>query len=170
MAPSQVDYLNETSVGYTHKKFKTVYTHKKFGKCGKQTASLEAAVVSTTTPLFRPYALDDNRSRKRRPAPATEEMEQQRQQLPPTPPLTPPQYKSQPQQQQIPAATPTYNHIPLTTQHNIASAPTVNHQAFALMLQKQRAVLHMRQLLNINPDANTWPLEWRNALYALLQQ
>ncbi|XP_016934690.3 uncharacterized protein [Drosophila suzukii] len=165
MAHSNMDYHNESEVSesYTHKKFKTsAYTHKKFGKkSGK-----EVAPTATTTPLFRPYALDENTPRKRRQD--TEREVQQQQQLhhyhslPPTPPTTPPQ---QHHQQYPPPAT----QIPVT-RHPVAHSPVFNHQAYAYMLQKQRAVLQMRQLLNINPDANTWPLEWRQALQALLQQ
>jgi len=68
------------------------------------------------------------------------------------------------QQHPLPATQVPVTQIPVT------HSPVFNHQAYAYMLQKQRAVLQMRQLLNINPDANTWPLEWRQALQALLQQ
>ncbi|XP_016961772.1 uncharacterized protein LOC108032457 [Drosophila biarmipes] len=161
MAPSNMDYQNESEVGesYTHKKFKTTaYTHKKFGKkCGK-----EVAPTASATPLFRPYALSENTPRKRRQETEREVQLQQQlphHSLPPTPPTTPPQ-----QQYPLPAT-----QLPVA-QHPVAHSPVFNHQAYAYMLQKQRAVLQMRQLLNINPDANTWPLEWRQALQALLQQ
>ncbi|KAH8353562.1 hypothetical protein KR084_011813 [Drosophila pseudotakahashii] len=163
MAPSNMDYHNESEVSesYTHKKFKTSgYTHKKFGK----KSSKDVAPTATATPLFRPYALSENTPRKRRQE--TERGIQQQHQLihqhslPPTPPTTPPQ------QQQYPLAA---TQLPVT-QHPVTQSPVFNHQAYAYMLQKQRAVLQMRQLLNINPDANTWPLEWRKALQALLQQ
>ncbi|XP_017047764.1 uncharacterized protein LOC108092637 [Drosophila ficusphila] len=162
MAPSNMDYHNESeevSESYTHKKFKTsAYTHKKFGKKN----SKEVAASATTTPLFRPYALSENTPRKRRQG--TEREVQQQQQfhphsLPPTPPTTPPQ-----QQYSMPATQFPVTQVPAT------HSPVLNHQAYAYMLQKQRAVLQMRQLLSINPDASTWPLEWRQALQALLQQ
>ncbi|EDV58722.1 uncharacterized protein LOC6541311 [Drosophila erecta] len=159
MAPSNMDYHNESEVGenYTHKKFKIVgYTHKKFGK----KSAKDIAPSASATPLFRPYALSENTPRKRRQE--TEREVQQLQQkpvhhhsLPPTPPTTPPQHQQHP----LPA-----------THVSVTHSPVFNHQAYAYMLQKQRAVLQMRQLLNINPDANTWPLEWRQALQALLQQ
>ncbi|XP_017076080.1 uncharacterized protein LOC108111196 [Drosophila eugracilis] len=162
MAPSNMDYHNESEVSesYTHKKFKSsAYTHKKFGKkSGKEVSPLPIA-----TPLFRPYALSENTPRKRRQE-TEREIQQHHQQLnhhslPPTPPTTPPQQQYPFPATQIPA-----------TQHPVAHSPVFNHQAYAYMLQKQRAVLQIRQLLNINPDANTWPLEWRQALQALLQQ
>ncbi|KAH8412626.1 hypothetical protein KR009_003912 [Drosophila setifemur] len=160
MAPSNMDYHHEmpTNEGYSHKKFKTpAYTHKKFGK----KISKEAA--PTATPLFRPYALSENTPRKRRQeTTVTPNQYQQQEQvhhhpLPPTPPTTPPQQA--PQYLVPPTLTPT-----------LTPSPMLNHQAYAYMLQKQRAVLQMRQLLSINPDANTWPVEWRQALQALLQQ
>ncbi|XP_034474357.1 nuclear transcription factor Y subunit beta [Drosophila innubila] len=177
MAPSHMDYPHnenanesESNVGYTHKKFNTgCYKHKKFGK------RISKDDPPTAPPLFRPYALSENTPRKRR-----QEVQQPQHQLPPTPPTTPPQQQQQqsfqqqqqqslqkqqqqsfqqqhfPQQQfYVPTATPT---------------PVINHQAYAFVLQKQRTVLQMRQMLSINPDANTWPTELRNALYSMLQQ
>ncbi|XP_052852365.1 probable serine/threonine-protein kinase MARK-A [Drosophila gunungcola] len=175
MAPSNMDYHNESEVSesYTHKKFKTsAYTHKKFGKkSGK-----ELAPTPVATPLFRPYALSENTPRKRRQETEREIQQQQQQQfhhhsLPPTPPTTPPQQ----QYQQYHSGTLPATQIPMTqlpaAQHtHITHSPVFNHQAYAYMLQKQRAVLQMRQLLSINPDANTWPLEWKQALQALLQK
>ncbi|KAH8285732.1 hypothetical protein KR018_000021 [Drosophila ironensis] len=161
MAPSNMDYHQAATENYTHKKFKTAsaYTHKKFGK---KVLAKEATV--TATPLFRPYALTDNTPRKRRqetereiPQPSQQQQIYHHHTLPPTPPTTPPQM------QQVPVQTLQY---PAPT----TPSPVLNHQAYAYMLQKQRAVLQMRQLLSINPDANTWPLEWRQALQALLQQ
>ncbi|BFF93813.1 uncharacterized protein DMAD_11590 [Drosophila madeirensis] len=173
MAPSNLDYHTiggesaQAASSYTHKKFKTAnYTHKKFGKksISKEQVSPTTA-TSTSPPLFRPYALSENTPRKRR-----QESEREVQHtLPPTPPTTPPQLQhshmhshsypyAQPQQLQY-LATPT-----------ATPSPVLNHQAFAYVLQKQRAALQMRQLLSINPDANTWPVEWRRALQALLQQ
>ncbi|EDW25636.1 GL26696 [Drosophila persimilis] len=162
MAPSNLDYQTiggdsaDAKEIYTHKKFKTSnYTHKKFGK----KSSSGTTTTSTSTPLFRPYALSENTPRKRR-----QESEREVQHtLPPTPPTTPPQLQHphthsypypQPQQPQY-LATPTATPSPML---------------YAYMLQKQRAVLQMRQLLSINPDASTWPVEWRQALQALLQQ
>ncbi|KAH8329170.1 hypothetical protein KR074_005207 [Drosophila pseudoananassae] len=156
MAPSNMDYHieSETSEIYTHKKFKTsAYTHKKFGKKSSKEA-VSGGPTATATPLFRPYALTENTPRKRRQE--TERVQQypvHQHSLPPTPPTTPPQE---------PAA-----QYPATT---TPTSPVFSHQAYAYMLQKQRAVLQMRQLLAINPDANTWPVEWRQALQALLQQ
>ncbi|XP_016972300.1 uncharacterized protein LOC108039725 [Drosophila rhopaloa] len=172
MAPSNMDYHNDSKVieSYTHKKFKTsAYTHKKFGKkSGKEVAPTAAA-----TPLFRPYALSENTPRKRRQE--TEREIQQHQHLhhhslPPTPPTTPPQQQQHP----ISATQIPMTQLPATqysvTQHPITHSPVLNHQAYAYIMQKQRAVLQMRQLLSINPDANTWPLEWKQALQALLQK
>ncbi|XP_023177606.1 uncharacterized protein LOC111603994 [Drosophila hydei] len=159
MAPSQMDYPqheNTSNINYTHKKFNTgCYKHKKFGK---RDSSKDDA--PTAPPLFRPYALSDNTPRKRRQESEQRQCQQKPQyQLPPTPPTTPPQQQHQqqiqPHQLYTPTATPT---------------PIINHQAFAFMLQKQRAVLQMRHLLSINPDANTWPADLRNALYSMLQQ
>ncbi|XP_017858752.1 PREDICTED: uncharacterized protein LOC108610897 [Drosophila arizonae] len=164
MAPSQMDYPQHESTtsvaGYTHKKFNTgCYKHKKFGKRDNSKSD-----STTAAPLFRPYALSDNTPRKRRQESEQRQCQQQPQyQLPPTPPTTPPQLQQQmhhltypqPNQFYTPTATPT---------------PSINHQAFAYMLQKQRTVLQMRQLLSINPDANTWPAHLRNALYSMLQQ
>ncbi|XP_030562044.1 protein shank [Drosophila novamexicana] len=172
MAPSQMDYPqqeNEANLVYTHKKFNTgCYKHKKFGK----RSSKEDTV--TSTPLFRPYALSDNTPRKRR---QESEQRHHQHQLPPTPPTTPPQQQQHHQQQRwqpqtyalpTPTATPTpiINHTPTTMP---TPTPIMNHQAFAYVLQKQRAVLQMRHMLSINPDANTWPAELRNALYSMLQ-
>lgn len=166
MAPSNMDYHNESEVGesYTHKKFKTAgYTHKKFGKKSSKDIAPNPA---NATPLFRPYALSENTPRKRRQETEREVQQMQEQplyhhhSLPPTPPTTPPQHQQHP----LPATQVPVTQIPVT------HSPVFNHQAYAYMLQKQRAVLQMRQLLNINPDANTWPLEWRQALQALLQQ
>nr|XP_016998549.2 uncharacterized protein LOC108058367 [Drosophila takahashii] len=165
MAPSNMDYHNESEVSesYTHKKFKTSgYTHKKFGK--KSSKEVGAQPTASATPLFRPYALSENTPRKRRQETEQRSIQHQlihQHSLPPTPPTTPPQ-----QQQQYPLAA---TQLPVT-QHPVTHSPVFNHQAYAYMLQKQRAVLQMRQLLNINPDANTWPLEWKQALQALLQQ
>lgn len=153
--------LNENEsqqIGYTHKKFNTgCYKHKKFGK----RSSSSKDDTPAAPPLFRPYALSDNTPRKRRQATQQQQVpvQQTQYQLPPTPPTTPPQQQlqsAQPMQQlYTPTATPT---------------PIINHQAYAFMLQKQRAVLQMRQMLSINPDASTWPVELRNALYSMLQQ
>lgn len=151
--------LNENEsqqIGYTHKKFNTgCYKHKKFGK----RSSSSKDDTPTAPPLFRPYALSDNTPRKRRQATQQQQvpLQQTQYQLPPTPPTTPPQLQSSQPMQQLytPTATPT---------------PIINHQAYAFMLQKQRAVLQMRQMLSINPDARTWPAELRNALYSMLQQ
>ncbi|KAH8402969.1 hypothetical protein KR222_001712 [Zaprionus bogoriensis] len=174
MAPAQMDYQQNANVnesqpvaaaaGYTHKKFNTgCYKHKKFGKriSNKQD-------TPTAPALFRPYALSENTPRKRRQQVQEQQLEQAQHQLPPTPPTTPPQqqqqYQAMPQQMYTPTATP-IQPIPTT-----AATPVINHQALAYMLQKQRAVLQMRQMLSINPDASTWPAELRNALYAMLQQ
>ncbi|EDW05143.1 GH22256 [Drosophila grimshawi] len=163
MAPSQMDYPHNENENYTHKKFNTgFYKHKKFGK---RSSSPKDETPTAQTALFRPYALSENTPRKRRQESEQRQLQQQHQ-LPPTPPTTPPQTTQQQQQHYLqqppqpyhlytPAATPT---------------PIINHQAFAYVLQKQRAVLQMRQLLSINPDANTWPAELRNALYSMLQQ
>ncbi|ALC38398.1 CG15480 [Drosophila busckii] len=162
MAPSQVDYTQqqqlEQQLSYTHKKFNTgCYKHKKFG----QRSAKEATPTATPSTLFRPYALDENTPRKRRQQ--TEQVQQP--QLPPTPPNTPPQLQHQQQFTQF--------YMPATPTPTLVSsppaAPMLNHQAYALMLQKQRAVLQMRHMLSINPDANTWPAELRNALYSMLQ-
>ncbi|XP_064547692.1 basic-leucine zipper transcription factor A [Drosophila montana] len=160
MAPSQMDYPhqeNETNVDYTHKKFNTgCYKHKKFGKRNSKEDTV------TTTPLFRPYALSDNTPRKRR---QESEQRQYQHQLPPTPPTTPPQQQQQQYQPQQRWQPQTHAlHTPTAT-----PTPIMNHQAFAYVLQKQRAVLQMRHMLSINPDANTWPAELRNALYSMLQ-
>ncbi|KAL7741965.1 hypothetical protein ACLKA6_012171 [Drosophila palustris] len=168
MAPSHMDYPRNENVNSNQsesenvQKFNTnCYKHKKFGK------RISKDDTPTAPPLFRPYALSENTPRKRR-----QELQQpQQHQLPPTPPTTPPQQQQQQQQQKqhhfqqqhqqqqqqfyVPTATPT---------------PVINHQAYAYVLQKQRTVLQMRQMLSINPDANTWPTELRNALYSMLQQ
>lgn len=158
--PQNANEKESQQIGYTHKKFNTgCYKHKKFGK----RSSSSKDDTPTAPPLFRPYALSDNTPRKRRQATQQQQVPVQQTtqyQLPPTPPTTPPQQQplqsSQPiQQLYTPTATPT---------------PIINHQAYAFMLQKQRAVLQMRQMLSINPDASTWPAELRNALYSMLQQ
>ncbi|EDW76651.1 uncharacterized protein Dwil_GK15568 [Drosophila willistoni] len=167
MAPSNVDYQNNEMeiMNYNHKKFEAAnYTHKKFGK--KSTKEV------TTTPLFRPYALSENTPRKRRQR--EEQTHVPQHQLPPTPPTTPPQIQQQQQQSPIQQQYaykphPDQQRQQQQQQQSYLSMP-INHQAYSLMLQKQRAVLQMRQLLSINPDANTWPLEWRQALQSLLQQ
>lgn len=152
-----VNEIESQQIGYTHKKFNTgCYKHKKFGK---RSSSSSKDDTPTAPPLFRPYALSDNTPRKRRQATQQQQVpvQQTQYQLPPTPPTTPPQQQSSQPMQQLytPTATPT---------------PIINHQAYAFMLQKQRAVLQMRQMLSINPDASTWPAELRNALYSMLQQ
>ncbi|KAH8282283.1 hypothetical protein KR054_006702 [Drosophila jambulina] len=164
MAPSNMEYHNEsqTTESYTHKKFKTsAYTHKKFSKKASSGKEKEAAATSSATPLFRPYALSENTPRKRRQVTEMQQQQPQYHNLPPTPPTTPPQQQQQhllhPQYPVATITTPTSTHTPV-----------FSHQAYAYMLQKQRAVLQMRQLLSINPDANTWPVEWRQALQALL--
>lgn len=155
---------NVDVVGYTHKKFNTgCYKHKKFGKRNGK----DATPTSSAPPLFRPYALSEDTPRKRRQAAVKQQEPHQHQlqqtntyQLPPTPPTTPPQ------QQQLPHSTQAQLYTPTAT-----PTPHINHQAiYAYMLQKQRAVLQMRQMLSINPDASTWPVELRNALYSMLQQ
>lgn len=164
----QKENVNESQnvdvVGYTHKKFNTgCYKHKKFGKRNGK----DATPTSSAPPLFRPYALSEDTPRKRRQAAVKQQEPQQHQlqqtntyQLPPTPPTTPPQ------QQQLPHSTQAQLYTPTAT-----PTPNINHQAiYAYMLQKQRAVLQMRQMLSINPDASTWPVELRNALYSMLQQ
>ncbi|TDG45648.1 hypothetical protein AWZ03_007923 [Drosophila navojoa] len=164
-----MDYLQHESAtsagGYTHKKFNTgCYKHKKFGKRDSSKSD-----TPTTAPLFRPYALSDNTPRKRRQESEQRQGQQQPQyQMPPTPPTTPPQYQHQQQMQQhLTYAQPNQFYTPTAT---ATPTPSINHQAFAYMLQKQRTVLQMRQLLSINPDANTWPAHLRNALYSMLQQ
>jgi len=137
---------------YTHKKFNTdCYNHKKFGK----RISKNESTPSHAPPLFRPYALSENTPRKRR-----QELQQLQHQLPPTPPTTPPQQQQQQShfQQQL-------SYMSTTT-----PTPVINHQTYAYVLQKQRTVLQMRQMLSINPDANTWPTELRKALYTMLLQ
>lgn len=166
MAPSNMDYQNEsqtTECSYTHKKFKTsAYTHKKFSKKTSSNREKEAASTApSSTPLFRPYALSENTPRKRRQETEIQQHQPNYHSLPPTPPTTPPQQHAQPPQYPLMQTTPT----PTSTH-----TPVFSHQAYAYMLQKQRAVLQMRQLLSINPDANTWPVEWRQALQALLHQ
>lgn len=165
---SQKENVNESQnvvvvAGYTHKKFNTgCYKHKKFGKRNGK----DATPTCTAPPLFRPYALSEDTPRKRRQATVKQQEPQQHQlqqtyQLPPTPPTTPPQQ----QQQQLAQSTQTQLYM-----HTATPTPIINHQAYAYMLQKQRAVLQMRQMLSINPDASTWPVELRNALYSMLQQ
>ncbi|XP_017019334.1 uncharacterized protein [Drosophila kikkawai] len=168
MAPSNMDYENEvqTTECYTHKKFKTsAYTHKKFSKKASSSGKEKEAVATTSpTPLFRPYALSENTPRKRRQVTEIQQHQPQYHSLPPTPPTTPPQHQQQLQHSQYPVTSP----LPATTMPS--HTPVLSHQAYAYMLQKQRTVLQMRQLLSINPDANTWPVEWRQALQALLHQ
>ncbi|KAH8381144.1 hypothetical protein KR200_004565 [Drosophila serrata] len=169
MAPSNMEYQNEsqTTECYTHKKFKTsAYTHKKFSKKTSSGKEKEAVATSPSTPLFRPYALSENTPRKRRQVTEIQQHQPQYHSLPPTPPTTPPQQQQQLQHSQYPVTSP----LPANTMTTPTSThtPVFSHQAYAYMLQKQRAVLQMRQLLSINPDANTWPVEWRQALQALL--
>lgn len=160
--PQNANVNEAPKIGYTHKKFNTgCYKHKKFGK-----RSSSKDDTPTAPPLFRPYALSDNTPRKRRQATQQRQVPEQQPhlqqtlyQLPPTPPTTPPQQQLQSSQPMTQLYTPT-----------VTPTPIINHQAFAYMLQKQRVVLQMRQMLSINPDASTWPAELRNALYSMLQQ
>ncbi|KAH8249155.1 hypothetical protein KR032_006316 [Drosophila birchii] len=174
MAPSNMEYQNEsqTTESYTHKKFKTsAYTHKKFSKKTSSGKEKEATATSSATPLFRPYALSENTPRKRRQVTEIQLHHQlQYHSLPPTPPTTPPQQQQhQLQHAQYPVQSSPLPAATMTTPTS-SNTPVFSHQAYAYMLQKQRAVLQMRQLLSINPDANTWPVEWRQALQALLHQ
>ncbi|KAH8378011.1 hypothetical protein KR093_008479 [Drosophila rubida] len=177
MAPSHMDYPhneNAKVVGDLKKEqFNTgCYKHKKFGK------RITKEEMPSSTPLFRPYALSKNTPRKRR-----QELQQPQSQshpqhqLPPTPPTTPPQLQpqshiqtQQQHQQKIHHQQQQPQFYAATITPTITPTPMINHQAFAYVLQKQRAVLQIRQMLSINPDTNTWPAELRNALYSMMQQ
>ncbi|KAH8274034.1 hypothetical protein KR044_008593 [Drosophila immigrans] len=161
MAPSHMEYPQNENVKVTeskNEKYNTgCYKHKKFDK------RISKDDVPTAAPLFRPYALNENTSRKRR-----QELQQPQShpqhQLPPTPPTTPPQLQPQHHfhhQHQNPLF-----YVPTITP---TPTPVINHQTYAYVLQKQRAVLQIRQMLSINPDASTWPTELRNALYSMMK-
>ncbi|XP_062134623.1 RNA-binding protein 33 [Drosophila sulfurigaster albostrigata] len=182
MAPSHMDYphnVNAKVIESENEKYNMgCYKHKKFGK-----RISKDDVPPTAAPLFRPYALSENTPRKRRQELQQPHLQSQlhpQHQLPPTPPTTPPQL--QPQQHFQTQVYPEYNYqqhlhqyqapqfyVPTNTPTPTPTpTPVINHQALAYVLQKQRAVLQIRQMLSINPDANTWPTELRNALYSMM--
>ncbi|XP_065356479.1 probable basic-leucine zipper transcription factor R [Calliphora vicina] len=151
MAPSQMEHQQQQTLGqgYTHKKFNCGYSHKKLGLRLRQRdqenkenhQQLVKTNKSSSKNLFRPYALDDNNTpRKRKLSRSSESSEENYSTTPVSSPQCSPTPAYQPQYQQqqpqLAAATP-----PQT-----CASPALSPNSYAMRLQRQRAALYMRYM------------------------
>lgn len=170
----KMEYVDSNMTGgYTHKKFNCGYTHKKFGlrliQRDQQNLNSQLSIVNETSTqkttlseiiitnnrkskdIFRPYALDDmNTPRKRK---VTSQPSSSTAAFQPIPAAVHTSFASNtrniytnPYHQQQSVAVP----------HSVSQPLAFNKQTFTLMLQKQQAALHMRNLI-INSNCNYWP-------------
>ncbi|KAI8121132.1 uncharacterized protein LOC111679634 [Lucilia cuprina] len=163
MAPSQMENQQEQTLGqgYTHKKFNCGYSHKKLGlrlrkreQENKENLSQnQSDQVKSNKPaskgLFRPYALDNNNTpRKRKLSTSSESSEESYY----TPIITSAQtsYSYQQQSSQL-GITATATSSPQT-----CPSPALSPNSYAMRLQRQRAALYMRYMMQMqqqNPTA-----------------
>lgn len=155
MAPSQMENQQEQTLGqgYTHKKFNCGYSHKKLGLRLRQREQENKENVSqpqneqvkvskpASKGLFRPYALDDNDTpRKRKISRSSESSDEQSSSTVSSPQISPVNYQLHYPQQATPVAA-----VPSTPVQTCAS-PALSPNSYAMRLQRQRAALYMRYM------------------------
>ncbi|KAI8121133.1 hypothetical protein FF38_02544 [Lucilia cuprina] len=154
MAPSQNQTME--TLEYTHKKFNCGYSHKKLGlRLMRRNSQEEEEVLSQQFPhpatnstnncskprLFRPYDLDSSSKTIKQKTTST---------------------TTTPQASQNPATTTTPNHY----MEYYALQPTVqqSQEQYALKLQRQRAALYMKHVMQFYENGNGWPSVHPNAI------
>ncbi|XP_037808932.1 uncharacterized protein LOC119601822 [Lucilia sericata] len=155
MAPSQKEHQQEQTLGqgYTHKKFNCGYSHKKLGLRLRQREQENKENLSqpqnqqmkvnkpATKGLFRPYALDDNNTPRKRKLSRSSESSEENYSTPISTPQTSPLTY-----QQSPQFGLTANTIPSP---QTCPTPALSPNSYAMRLQRQRAALYMRYLSQI---------------------
>lgn len=146
MAPSQNQDME--SLQYTHKKFNCGYSHKKLGMRLMRRNSQEEEMEQQTTQvsssnsqkpaLFRPYDLDNTQSCKKPTQPQIE-----MHQTPASPVLD------------------TQNYL---SYYALQQSVQQSQEEYALKLQRQRAALYMKHVMQFYENGNGWPSVHPNAI------
>lgn len=179
MAPSQMEHQQEQTLGqgYTHKKFNCGYSHKKLGLRLRQRVRENKENISQpqieqiknnkhSKGLFRPYALDENNTPRKRKISRTSESSEENYTTPVSIPQTSPvTFNLQYQHLQNPVPETISRSCPASAApKQKCESSALSPNSYAMRLQRQRAALYLRYMAQVHQTtaAINYPIGYPN--------